>query len=70
MRIGFPCLRIIQIVAGLSHGAGAHHVTATNGLESLCSCLLSDVEGSRLTGSFRRFHLRIWPGDQGWDHLS
>ena len=35
-------------------------------------CSLSDVtvEGSRLFGSFRRFLLRIWPGDQGWDHLS
>ena len=52
--------------------AGAHHVTATNGLESLRSSSLSNytVEGSRLSGSFRRFHLRIWPGDQGWDHLS
>ena len=52
--------------------AGAHHVTATNGLESLRPCSLSDVtvEGSRLSGSFRRFHLRIWPADQGWDHLS
>ena len=51
--------------------AGAHHVTATNGLESLLSCSLSDVtvEGCRLSGSFRRFHLRMWPGDQGWDHL-
>ena len=50
--------------------AGAHHVTATNGLESLRSCSLSDVtvEGSRLSASFRRFHLIIWPGDQGWDH--
>ena len=52
--------------------AGAHHVTATNGLESLRSCSLTDVtvEGSRLFGSLRRFHLRIWPGDQGWEHLS
>ena len=51
---------------------GAHHVTATNGLESHRSCSLSDVtvEGSRLSGSFRRFHLRIWPGDHGLDHLS
>ena len=41
--------------------AGAHHVTATNVLESLRSCSLSDVtvEDSRLYGSFRRFHLRI-----------
>ena len=47
--------------------AGAHHVTATNGLESLRPCSLSDVtvEGSRLSGSSRRF--QIWPGDQGWD---
>ena len=52
--------------------AGAHHVTATNGLESLRPCSLSDVtvEGSRLSVSFRCFHLRIWPGDQGWDNLS
>ena len=52
--------------------AGAHHVTATNGLESLRSCSLLDVtvEGIRLSRSFRCFHLRIWPGDQGWDHLS
>ena len=49
--------------------AGAHHITATNGLESLRPCSLSDVtvEGSRLSRTFRRFHLRIWPGDQGWD---
>ena len=46
-------------------------VTATNGLESLrpCSLLGVIVEGSRLSLSFRRFHLRIWPGDQGWHHL-
>ena len=52
--------------------AGAHHGTATNGFESLRPCSLSDVtvEGSRLSGMFRRFHLRIWPGDQGLDHLS
>ena len=38
---------------------GAHHVTATNGIEYLRPCSLSDVtvEGSRR-------------GDQGWDHLS
>ena len=47
--------------------AGAHHVTATNGLESLRSFSLSDVtvEGSRPYGSFKRFHLRIWPGAHG-----
>ena len=35
--------------------AGAHHVTATNGLEYLRSCSLSDVtvEGSRLSGPFK-----------------
>ena len=46
--------------------ADAHDVTATNGLESLRPCSLSDaiVAGSRLSGSFRRFHLRLWPGDQ------
>ena len=51
--------------------AGAYHATATNGLESLRPCSLSDVtvEGSPLAGSFRHFHLRIWPGDQGLDHL-
>ena len=47
--------------------AGAHHVTATNGLESLRSCSLPDVnvEGSRISGSFKRFHLRIWPEEHG-----
>ena len=55
--------------------AGAHHVTATNGLESLGTCeaaSLSDVtaEGSRPSWFFRHFHRIIWPGDQGWDHLS
>ena len=52
--------------------ASAHHVPATNGLEYLRSCSLSDVtvEGSWLSGSFRRFHVIIWPGDQGWDNLS
>ena len=53
---------------------GANHVTADNGLESVrpCeACSLSDVtvEGSRPAGSFRRFHLIIWLGDQIWDHL-
>ena len=52
--------------------AGAPHVNATNGLEYRRSCSLSDatVEGSQLSGCFRRFHLIIWPGDQGLDHLS
>ena len=52
--------------------AGAHHVTSTNGLESLRSCSLSDVtvESSRLSGFFRSFHLRKWQGDQGRDNLS
>ena len=43
--------------------AGAHHLTATNGLESLRSCSLSDVtvEGSRLSRSFRpELYLRIF----------
>ena len=55
--------------------AGSHHVTATNGLESLRSCSHVTVEGNlyNLRPFYRRFHLRIeglWPGDQGWDHLS
>ena len=47
-----------------------HHATTTNGLETLRPCSLSDVtvEGSPLSGSFRHFNLRIWPGDQGLDH--
>ena len=47
--------------------ADEHHVTATNGLEYLCSCPLSHVtvDGSCLSRSFRRFHLRIWPGAHG-----
>ena len=32
--------------------------------------MLLQMEGSRLSRSFRRFNLRIWPGDQGLDHLS
>ena len=52
--------------------AGAYHVTATNALAYLRSCSLSDVtvEVSRQSGSFRCFHLRIWPEDQGLDNLS
>ena len=51
--------------------SGTHHGTATNGLESLRPCSLSDVtvEGSSLSRSFRRFHLRIWLGDQGCDQM-